>query len=37
MRRHVNKGRDKHKFTLTAKRSRDVNLMPISFRGGIRF
>ena len=34
MRKRVNKVKDKHKFTLTARKSRDVNLTPISFRQG---
>lgn len=29
-------GKDKRVFTATAKKSRDINLNPISMRGGIR-
>lgn len=37
MRKSVNPGHDRKVFRNTARVHRDVNLKPISYRGGIRF
>lgn len=37
MRKKANSRREKNRFSLTARKTRDVNLKPISYRGGIRF
>lgn len=36
MRKRVNKYKDKKVFENTAKKSRNINLFPVSMRGGIR-